>query len=209
MFKNSFTYIDIFVVKLQYLFSIFYNFFSIKNRVDSLSESLYRKIMKNVEKMIKTNAMRIVETAKIPYKVYEYEVTDGVDAKSVAQYLQKPEEQVFKTLVTQAPNDQHGFEYFVFVIPANAELSVKKAAHAAGVKNLEMLPLKKLLPLTGYVHGGCSPLGMKKQFPVFIDETAILFDTFCLSGGKIGVTLELNAEALATAIGAKFADLTL
>ena len=200
MFKNSFTYIDIFVAKLQYLFLIFYNFFSIKNRVDSLSESLYRKIMKNVEKMIKTNAMRIVETAKIPYKVYEYVVTDGVDAKSVAQYLQKPEEQVFKTLVTQAPNDQHGFEYFVFVIPANAELSVK---------NLEMLPLKKLLPLTGYVHGGCSPWGMKKQFSVFIDETAILFDTFCLSGGKIGVTLELNAEALAAAIGAKFADLTL
>lgn len=176
---------------------------------DSRSGSLYKNIMKSTEKMIKTNAMRIVETAKIPYQVYEYNPTGGVDAKSVAQYLQKPEEQVFKTLVTQAPTNQHGFNYFVFVIPAATELSVKKAAHAAGVKDLEMLPLKKLLPLTGYVHGGCSPIGMKKQFPVFIDETALLFDTFCLSGGKIGVTLELNAEILAEAIGAKFADLTL
>ena len=116
--------------------------------------------------------MRIVENAKIPYQVYEYEITGGVDAQSVARYLQKPEEQVFKTLVTQAPTDQHGFVYFVFVIPANAELSVKKAAHAAGVKNLEMLPLKKLLPLTGYIHGGCSPIGMKKFFPTVIDESA-------------------------------------
>ena len=99
--------------------------------------------------MIKTNAMRIVENAKIPYQVYEYEITGGVDAQSVARYLQKPEEQVFKTLVTQAPTDQHSFTYFVFVIPANAELSVKKAAHAAGVKNLEMLPLKKTFAADG------------------------------------------------------------
>jgi Cys-tRNA(Pro)/Cys-tRNA(Cys) deacylase len=159
--------------------------------------------------MIKTNAMRIVENAKLKYKVYEYEPPASLDAVSISQKLKKPVEQTFKTLVTQAPTQQHGFEYFVFVIPANAELSVKKAAVAAGVKNLEMLPLKKLLPLTGYVHGGCSPVGMKKNFPVFIDETAILFDTFFVSGGKIGVTLELSAEALAEAIGAEFADLTL
>lgn len=161
------------------------------------------------DKMLKTNAMRILETAKVVYKAYEYNPTDGIDAVSIAKYIGKPQEQTFKTLVTQAPNSQHGFEYFVFVIPANGELSVKKAAQAAGVKNIEMLPLKKLLPLTGYVHGGCSPLGMKKDFPTFIDETAVLFDTICLSGGKIGLTLELNAEQLATAIGAKFADLTL
>ena len=157
--------------------------------------------------MIKTNAMRIVETAKIPYKVHEYEVTDGVDAKSVAQYLQKPEEQVFKTLVTQAPTDQHGFEYFVFVIPANAELSVKKAAHAAGVKNLEMLPLKKLLPLTGYVHGGCSPIGMKKQFQTVVDASANNFETIIFSAGKIGYQVEVAPAALAKIIPLKFAEI--
>lgn len=159
--------------------------------------------------MLKTNAMRILETASVKYKAYEYEVTGGLDAVSVAGYLQKPLEQVFKTLVTEAPTSQHGFEYFVFVIPSDQELSVKKAAQAAGVKSVEMLPLKKLLPLTGYVHGGCSPLGMKKSFRTFIDETALLFDTFCISGGKIGLTLELNAEDLASAIKAIFADLTL
>ena len=159
--------------------------------------------------MLKTNAMRIIETAQIPYKMYEWQPTDGLDAVTVAGYLHRPAEQTFKTLVTQAPTQQHGFTYFVFVIPADKELSVKKAAAAAGVKNIEMLPLKKLLPLTGYVHGGGSPVGMKKSFPVFIDETAVLFDTFFVSGGKIGLTLELNAEALAAAIGAEFVDLTL
>lgn len=159
--------------------------------------------------MIKTNAMRIIENAGVAYLAYEYAPPPQLDAVSIAKVLNKPVEQTYKTLVTQAPTQQHGFEYFVFVIPANAELSVKKAAQASGVKNLEMLPLKKLLPLTGYVHGGCSPVGMKKNFPVYIDETAVLFDTICLSGGKVGLTLELNAEDLAKAIGAKFADLTL
>ena len=159
--------------------------------------------------MLKTNAMRIIETADIPFKTYEWTPDNGLDAKTIAAYLQKPAEQVFKTLVTEAPTQQHGFEHYVFVIPATTELSVKKAALAAKVKDLQMLPLKKLLPLTGYVHGGCSPVGMKKAFPVFIDETALLFDTFFISGGKIGLTLELNAEALAQAINAEFADLTL
>lgn len=159
--------------------------------------------------MLKTNAMRILETSKVEYTAYQYTPTEGIDAVSIAKYIGKPVEQTFKTLVTQAPNAQHGFDYFVFVIPANTELSVKKAAQAAKVKNIEMLPLKKLLPLTGYVHGGCSPLGMKKDFPTFIDETAILFDTICLSGGKIGLSLELNAEQLAGVIKAGFADLTL
>lgn len=159
--------------------------------------------------MLKTNAMRILENVQVEYAVYEYPPPAQLDAVTIAQTIGRPVEQTFKTLVTQAPTQQHGFEHFVFVIPANAELSVKKAAVAAGVKNLEMLPLKKLLPLTGYVHGGCSPVGMKKNFPVFIDETAVLFDTIYLSGGKIGLTLALNAEALAKGIGAIFADLTL
>ena len=158
--------------------------------------------------MLKTNAMRILETAKIPFQSYQYNPTEGGDAIAVAKYLDKPVEQVFKTLVTESPTSQHGFEHFVFVIPANSELDVKKAAKAAHVKNLEMMPLKKLFPITGYVHGGCSPIGMKKQFPSFIDETAILFDNIYLSGGKIGLTLELNAEQLATTIQASFADLT-
>lgn len=158
--------------------------------------------------MIKTNAMRILETLGVAFTAHEYDPKEGIDAVSVARYLNFSAERVFKTLVTEAPNQQHGFDYFVFVIPAAAELDVKKAAHAAGVKSLEMLPLKKLTPLTGYVHGGCSPVGMKKSFPVYIDETAILFDTFCVSGGKIGLTLELNAEKFAAAVGAEFAALT-
>ena len=87
-------------------------------------------------------------------------------------------------------------------------MDLKKAAVAAGVKNLEMLPLKKLQSLTGYVHGGCSPVGMKKLFPTFIDETALLFDSFCVSGGRIGLSLEMNPEHLANLINSKFYDLT-
>lgn len=158
--------------------------------------------------MLKTNAMRILEQAGVPYKTYEYDPQKGVDAVAVAQYVNRPTEQVFKTLVTESPTNQHSFEHFVFVIPADKELDVKKAARAAGVKSLEMLPLKKLTPLTGYIHGGCSPVGMKKNFSTYIDETAILFETICVSGGKVGLTLELNAEQLAQAIKAKFYDLT-
>lgn len=158
---------------------------------------------------VKTNAMRILENADVSFTAYEYDPKQGIDAKSVATSIGKPQEQVFKTLVTQSPTQEHSFEHFVFVIPASQELDLKKAAYAAGVKSLEMLPLKKLLPLTGYVHGGCSPVGMKKSFPTFIDETALLFDTFCVSGGKIGLTLELNAEKLAALIGAQFSDLTI
>ena len=157
----------------------------------------------------KTNVMRILQAAKIDFTTYEYDPAKGIDAKSVASSVGKPEEQVFKTLVTQSPTQQHSFEHFVFVIPSNQELDLKKAALAAKVKSLEMLPLKKLQPLTGYVHGGCSPVGMKKAFPTFIDETALLFDSFCVSGGKIGLTLQMNAQQLALLINATFADLTI
>ena len=159
--------------------------------------------------MLKTNAMRILDTAGVEYKSFTYELKQAVDAVSIADLLHKPAAQVFKTLVTEAPNLQHGFEHFVFVIPADKELSVKKAGVAANVKKIEMLPLKKLLPLTGYVHGGCSPLGMKKCFRTFIDETALLFEVFYVSGGRVGLTLEVSPEKLAGIIEAKFADLTL
>ena len=112
-------------------------------------------------------------------------------------------EQVFKTLVTQSASREH----FVFVVPANAELDLKKAAKVSGQKNIEMLPSKQLLPLTGYIHGGCSPVGMKKPFKTFIDETAILYDHICVSGGRVGTNLAIEPETLAKFIGADFADL--
>ena len=105
--------------------------------------------------------------------------------------------------MTQAP----GPEYYVFVVPSSGELNLKKAAKAAKVKSIEMIPLKKLLPLTGYVHGGCSPIGMKKKFPTFIDETAILFDRMFVSGGYVGLNLEIAPEELAGFIDAEFADI--
>ncbi len=156
----------------------------------------------------RTNVMRILETNKIPFDVFEYDPKNQVDAISVAHFIKEPEEQVFKTLVTQSPTLQHSFEHFVFVIPAASNLDLKKAASVAKVKSLEMLPLKQLLPLTGYIHGGCSPIGMKKNFSTFIDETALLYDTICVSGGKIGITLKINPHQLASFINASFENLT-
>lgn len=152
----------------------------------------------------KTNAMRLLDQAHILYKYYEYETTDGkIDAVSVAKKIGQEPEQVFKTLVTQSPTHEH----FVFVIPSICELDLKAAAKAAGQKSVEMLPLKLLLPTTGYVHGGCSPIGMKKQFPTFIDETALLYDQFCVSAGKVGINLCLSPEDLARFVQARFVDL--
>lgn len=153
--------------------------------------------------MNKTNVMRILETAKIEYQAYEYDPKQGVDALSVAKYFQQPPERIFKTLVTIAPTHEH----FVCVVPANADLDLKRAAALADVKSLEMIPLKQLLPTTGYIHGGCSPIGMKKQFKTLIDETAFLFPTIFVSGGKVGLTIELNAEELAYLIDAKFGNI--
>ena len=154
--------------------------------------------------MLKTNAMRLLAEGRVAFEVHTYDIEQGVDAMAVARFLNRPPEQMFKTLVTEAAPHT----YFVFVVPANSVLNLKKAAKVAGVKNLNMLPQKMLLPVTGYIHGGCSPVGMKKSFPTFIDETAVLFDHIFLSGGKLGLTLELNAEELASFIGAHFADLT-
>ena len=159
--------------------------------------------------MLKTNAMRILDTAKTEYKSYEYSPTDGIDAVSVAKYIGKPTEQTFKTLVTQSPTSQHGFNYFVFVIPADSELSVKKAALAAGVKNIEMIPLKKLLPLTGYVHGGCSPLGMKKVFTTVIDISAKEQPIIIFSAGKIGYQIETTLGNLSKVLKYSLARITL
>jgi len=152
----------------------------------------------------KTNVMRLLDNGGIEHGEFEYQVEDGLlDAKSIAAKIGEPEELVFKTLVAQ--NAKH--EHFVFVIPATTELDLKKAACASGQKSIEMIPQKELFPLTGYIHGGCSPIGMKKQFPTYIDETAILFDHICVSGGKIGTNVSVNPEKLAEFIPAEFADL--
>ena len=154
----------------------------------------------------KTNAIRLLENGNVPFRFYEYDVSDGrIDGKSIAEKIGESPDQVFKTLVTQAPP---GKDYFVFVVPASGELGLKKAAKACGRKSIEMIPQKLLFPLTGYIHGGCSPIGMKKLFPTFIDETAILFDKICVSGGRIGTNLGLNPEELADFINAQFVDLT-
>ena len=151
----------------------------------------------------KTNVMRLLDQAGIAYTPHYYD-TALASGTEVASALGQSAECVFKTLVAEANTGEH----FVFVIPAPETLSLKKAAKAAGVKSIAMLPQKKLLPLTGYVHGGCSPVGMKKPFPTWIDETALLTDAFFCSAGRLGAQLGIDPETLADYIGAQFADLS-
>ena len=154
--------------------------------------------------MEKTNVLRLLDNAGIPYRALEYSGADGrIDALSIAEKTGIPPEQCFKTLVTENPAHDH----FVFVMPATSGLDLKKAAKVSGSKSIAMILQKTLLPLTGYIHGGCSPIGMKKQFPTFIEETAQLYDTIGVSGGRIGLTVVINPLDLATFIGAQFADL--
>ena len=160
--------------------------------------------MKNENRSARTNAVRLLETAGVAVTERSYDVSDGaIDAVSVARKIGEPVEQVFKTLVTIS--NQH--DCFVFVVPAAEELDLKKAAAAARRKSIELLPLKQLLPLTGYVHGGCSPVGMKKKFPTFIEESAVLFDHICVSGGCVGCNIAVNPEALAKYLDATFTDI--
>lgn len=158
--------------------------------------------MKKVEE--KTNAIRIVAQKKIDFKIHDYSATDALSGTEVAAALNEEPERVFKTLVTVGKSNNH----YVFVVPVCSELSLKKAAKSVGEKNIEMVKSKELLPLTGYVHGGCSPIGMKKFFTTVIDETATLFDTIFFSGGKIGLQIEMNVCDLQKVIDIKFADLT-
>jgi Cys-tRNA(Pro)/Cys-tRNA(Cys) deacylase len=154
--------------------------------------------------MTKTNALRILESAGVEFTAREYDVSDGeISGVAVAAKIGYEPERVFKTLVTEGKTT--GLN--VFVVPGNVELDLKKAALAAGDKYVEMIKARELEPKTGYVHGGCSPIGMKKQLPTFIDETAELHDTICVSGGRIGLQVELSPNNLAKLINAKFADL--
>lgn len=154
---------------------------------------------------IKTNVLRLLEGAGIPFVWHEFDVSDGkLDAMTCANRIGVAADQVFKTLVTTGAVPR---TYFVFVIPATGELDLKKAAKCCGQKFVEMLPQKELLPLTGYVHGGCSPIGQKKHFPTYIDETAQLFDRICVSGGHVGLNVEVAPDALLGFVGGAYADL--
>ena len=152
----------------------------------------------------KTNVMRVLEQKNIPYTPHAYDPDAGLDGVSVARQLGQDPETVFKTLVARGASGG----LYVFDIPVGDSLDLKKAAKAVGEKSIAMLPQKELLPLTGYVHGGCSPVGMKKQYPTVFDETAELFGTICVSAGKIGFQVEAAPAALMELVGASTADLT-
>lgn len=154
--------------------------------------------------MEKTNVMRLLDGRKISYQPHTYPASAAVSGMEVARLLGQNPAQVFKTLVTVAPTKKH----YVFVIPAGKELSLKKAAAAVGEKRIEMLKSKELLPLTGYVHGGCSPIGMKKTFPTVLDETALLCQTLLFSAGKIGFQVEMTPADLKRMVAYTTADVT-
>jgi len=153
--------------------------------------------------MDKTNVHRLLDVASISYTIHSYDpsLTDG---EKIAATLGEDPSCVFKTLVTEDANHNH----YVFCIPVHSKLNLKKAAKACGAKSIAMILQKTLLPLTGYVHGGCSPIGMKKPFPTYIDETAQIFDTIFVSAGKLGQQVELSPLDLCTYIKGNFADLT-
>ena len=153
----------------------------------------------------KTNVMRILDGKKISYDSHCYVNTPTTNGVEVAEILGQDPKDVFKTLVTTSKSGTN----YVFVIPVGEELDLKKAAKAAGEKSIEMLKSKELLPLTGYVHGGCSPIGMKKQFKTFIDKSAVERDVIIFSAGKIGYQVEMKLSELSKVIGFSLDDLTI
>ena len=154
-------------------------------------------------KETKTNAVSILERNKISYELITYECDEFIDGLHTAEKTGAPVEQSYKTLVMQGKSKQ----YYVFVIPIAREVDLKAAARAVSEKSVEMMHVKDLTTITGYVRGGCSPLGMKKQFPTVIDETAQIYDDIYISGGRIGTTIRLNPNDLAKVVNAKFADI--
>lgn len=151
----------------------------------------------------KTNVMRVLEQKKIEYKAHNYADTDALAGMEVAVALHEDPKRVFKTLVTVAPSKN----YYVFMVPVCGELNLKMAAKAVGEKSIEMIKAKELLPLTGYIHGGCSPIGMKKQFVTVADSTAQNYDTIFFSGGKIGYQVEVAPSDLEKVVRIKYADI--
>lgn len=154
-------------------------------------------------KEAKTNAMRMLDKKKIPYEAITYECEEFIDGLHTAEITGAPVDASFKTLVMQGKSRQ----YYVFVIPIALEVDLKKAARAVKEKSVEMIHVKDITKITGYVRGGCSPLGMKKQFPTVIHETAKDFDDIYISGGRIGLTLKINPLKLAEVTGASFVDI--
>jgi Cys-tRNA(Pro)/Cys-tRNA(Cys) deacylase len=154
---------------------------------------------------VKTNAMRILDAKKIAYEVLTYDNKDGkIDGVSVAAKVGKKPREVYKTLVTQGASK----ELFVFVIPVEEELDLKKCANLAGEKKVEMIPVKDIQKWTGYIRGGCSPVGMKKEYKTFLDESSQELQTIVVSGGKIGVQIVVSPESLKDVTDSVFADLT-
>lgn len=151
----------------------------------------------------KTNAMRILETLQIPFESYTYECDEFIDGIQIADMLGLPHDKVFKTLVTQGASKN----YFVFVIPIAEELDMKKAARSVGEKNVAMLHVKDINQVTGYIRGGCTAIGMKKQYVTRVAEEAILQEKIIVSGGRLGMQIELAPDALLQATGAEYADL--
>ena len=154
--------------------------------------------------MEKTNVMRLLDGQKLPYEAYEYPAENVPSGVEVARMLGQDPTHVFKTLVTVSASHKN----YVFVIPVGEELSLKKAAAAVHEKSIEMLKSKELLPLTGYIHGGCSPIGMKKQLHTVVDETILLCETLIFSAGKVGYQVEVAPETLARMIPYEIADVT-
>ena len=156
------------------------------------------------KKELKTNAMRMLDRMKIPYEFETYECEDFTDGIETEDKLGYDHELVYKTLVTTGKSGEH----YVFVIPIEAEIDFKKAAKAVGEKSLEMLPLKELTPLTGYVRGGCTSIGMKKQFPTIISKSILELEKVVVSGGRLGSQLELAPKDLIAVTRAKVEDVT-
>ena len=154
----------------------------------------------------KTNAARLLDNAKIAYELIPYTVDpDNLAADHVAEELGEDINQVYKTLVLRGDKTGH----IVCVIPGNCEVDLKKAAKISGNKKVEMIPMKELLPTTGYIRGGCTPIGMKKQFPTYIQEDCILFDHIFISAGQRGLQIQINPSDLISFVGATEADITI
>lgn len=156
-----------------------------------------------MKKEEKTNVMRLLDGMKISYESHSYKPDASMSGEEIAGILGEDPKKVFKTLVTQGKSGEH----FVFVVPVVEELDLKKAAKACGEKAVSMIKQKELLPLTGYVHGGCSPIGMKKQFMTFIHETAAGFDTVFVSAGRVGFQIGLSPQDLISAASCRVADI--
>lgn len=154
-------------------------------------------------KEVKTNAMRFLEKNKIPYEERTYECDEFIDGVTVANALGQPLSETFKTLVAHGKSGN----YYCFLIPVDMELDLKKAAKSVGEKSVELLHVKDLTAVTGYVRGGCTPIGMKKQFMTVVHSTAEQLDEFFISGGRIGVQIKLSPQALVGAIRGKFEDI--